>query len=173
MTEIKKKSTKLLYANKNQNNYPIVAEIQPDKIQLLIEDDLFFDVLLMEIRGQTISYSSYKKRMNEDKETKLIEEIQVLESEENINYELVENKRKELYTIRQIKMKGVKIRSKARWINDEEKVTKYFCNMENRNYISKCMNSLRKENGNLITEQIEILNETMLYYKQLFKKKYY
>ena len=91
MTEIKKiiESTKLLYANKNQNNYPIVAEIQ-----LLIEDDLFFDVLLMKIRGKTISYSSYKKRMNEDKETKLIEEIQVLESEENINYELVENKRK-------------------------------------------------------------------------------
>ena len=50
--EIKKiiESTKLLYANKNQNNYPIVAEIQPDKIQFLIEDDLFFDVLLMEIR---------------------------------------------------------------------------------------------------------------------------
>ena len=42
--------------------------------------------------------------MNEDKETKLLEEIQVLENEENINYELVENKRKELYTIRQIKM---------------------------------------------------------------------
>ena len=73
MTEIKKiiESTKLLYANKNQNNYPIVTEIQPNKIQLLIEDDLFFDVLLMEIRGKTISYSSYKKRMNEDKETKL------------------------------------------------------------------------------------------------------
>ena len=68
-------------------------------------------------------------------------------------------------------MEGVKIRSKARWINDGEKVTKYFCNMENRNYFSKCMNSLRKENGNLITEQNEILNETMLYYKQLYSKR--
>lgn len=56
--------------------------------------------------------------MNEDKETKLLEEIQVLENEENTNCELVENKRKELYTVRQIKMEGVKIRSKARWIND-------------------------------------------------------
>ena len=87
-----------------------------------------------------------------DKETKLLEEIQVLENEENVNYALVENKRNELYTSRQIKMEGIKIRSKARWINDGEKVTKYFCNMENRNYISKCTNSLRKENGNLITE---------------------
>ena len=87
-----------------------------------------------------------------DKETKLLEEIQVLENEENVNYALVENKRNELYTSRQIKMEGIKIRSKARWINDGEKVTKYFCNMENRNYISKGTNSLRKENGNLITE---------------------
>ena len=64
--------------------------------------------------------------MNEDKETKLLEEIQVLENEENINYELVENKRKEVYIIRQIKMEGVKIRSKARWINDGENVTNTF-----------------------------------------------
>ena len=110
--------------------------------------------------------------MNEDKETKLLEEIQVLENEENINYELVENKRKELYTVRQIKMEGVKIRSKIRWLNDGEKGTKYFCNMENRNYISKCIHSLRKKkNGNLIIEQNEILNETMLYYKRLYSKR--
>ena len=44
----------------------------------------------MEIRGKSISDSSYKKRMNDDKETKLLEEIQVFENEENINYELVE-----------------------------------------------------------------------------------
>ena len=43
--------------------------------------------------------------------------------------------------------------------------------MENRNYINQCMNSLRKENGNLITEQNEILNEIMLYYKQLYSKR--
>ena len=76
MTEIKKKiieSTKLLYANKNQNNDPTVAEIQPDKIQLSIEYDLFLYVLLMEIKGKTISYSSFiyiyikkkKKKKNE------------------------------------------------------------------------------------------------------------
>ena len=51
VTEIKKiiESTTLLYANEKQNSYPTVAEIQPDKIQLFIEDDLIFDVLLMEI----------------------------------------------------------------------------------------------------------------------------
>ena len=112
----------------------------------------FFFFLCIANGVKTISYSSYKKQIIEDKETKLLEEIQVLENEENISYELVENKRKELYTIGQIKMEGVKIKSKARWINDGEKVAKYFCKMENRNYICKCMKKLRKENGNLITE---------------------
>ena len=41
--ELKKNNwiNKTTLCEKNQNNYPTVAEIQPDKIQLLIEDDLF------------------------------------------------------------------------------------------------------------------------------------
>lgn len=68
-------------------------------------------------------------------------------------------------------MEGVKIRSRARWINEGEKITKYFCNLENRNFTSKCMNSLIKENGTIIKEQSEILNETMTVYKKLYTKK--
>lgn len=30
-------------------------------------------------------------------------------------------------------MEGVKIRFRAKWISEGEKVTKYFCNLENRN----------------------------------------
>ena len=48
---------------------------------------------------------------------------------------------------------------------------KILCNMENRNYVSKCMNSIRKENGKLITDQTEILNETMAFYNYLFSKR--
>ena len=101
-----------------------------------------------------------------------MEEIQGLENTDNINYKLLYEKRKELYDVRKVKMEGAKVRSKARWINDGEKVTKYFCNMENRNYASKCMNSIRKENGTLITGQLEILNETMSFYKDLYSNRH-
>ena len=43
--------------------------------------------------------------------------------------------------------------------------------MENRNFVSKCMNSLRKEDGYFITDQKEILNETMHFYKTLYTKR--
>ena len=62
--EIKKviELTKFLYANENQMNYSDIAEVSLNEIQFIYEDGLFFDVLLMEIRGKTISYSSYKKK---------------------------------------------------------------------------------------------------------------
>ena len=39
--------------------------IPNDEIQFLINDQLFLETLLMEIRGKSISYSSYKKKNNE------------------------------------------------------------------------------------------------------------
>ena len=68
-------------------------------------------------------------------------------------------------------MEGVKIRSRVRWISDGEKVTKYFCNLEKRNFVSKCMNSLKNNKGEIISDQSEILNETRQFYKKLYAKK--
>ena len=52
---------------KSQYSVPVyetdcIKDIQNDQIQFLINDQLFLETLLMEIRGKTISYSSYKKK---------------------------------------------------------------------------------------------------------------
>ena len=57
------------------------------------------------------------------------------------------------------------------WISDGEKVTKYFYNLENRNFVRKCMNSLKKEEGETISDHSEILKETMQFYKKLYSIK--
>ena len=44
--------------------------------------------LLMEIRGTTISYSSYRKKERDKLEKSLIEEIGALESEQEIKFSL-------------------------------------------------------------------------------------
>ena len=96
-------STILVYAvdnlvsNLNINNLPL------QDIKFSIDDSLFFDVLLMEIRGKTISYASYKTKTEENKEKLLQEEIDKLEKENNINFAFLDTKRKELYEIRQKK----------------------------------------------------------------------
>lgn len=57
-----------------------------DKIQFNINDQLFLETLLMVIRGNTIKYSSVKKRKKLEEENKLEEEIRVLEEEINNNF---------------------------------------------------------------------------------------
>ena len=87
------------YAIIEEGNADTINEIPETNLQLSIDEPLFFDTLLMEIRGKTISYSSYKKKQENTKEQDLIKEIGKLENEANINHEILENKRSELYEL--------------------------------------------------------------------------
>ena len=53
--------------------------------------------------------------------------------------------------------------------SEEEKPNKLFLNLENRNYISKNIKELKKENNIKITERNEILEEISLLLKPLIK----
>ena len=59
-------------------------------MQNVIEDSSFIDVLLMEIRGATISYSSYVKKERSKKESSLMKDIENLESQEQLDLEMIE-----------------------------------------------------------------------------------
>ena len=65
-------------------------------------------------------------------------------------------------------MEGHIIRSCVQWLNDGEKPTKYFCTLENKQYIEKTVKKIKNENNENILDQEEILNEIRLYYSRLF-----
>ena len=44
-----------------------INNIPDDQIQFVINDQLFPETLLMELRGKSISFSSYKKKASEKK----------------------------------------------------------------------------------------------------------
>ena len=50
-------------------------------------------------------------------------------------------------------------------------VIRYFCNLENRNFVSKSMNCLVMNNGKITKDHNQTLNEAKLFYKILFEKK--
>lgn len=131
----------------------------------------FFETLMMEIRGETISYSSFKKKQENKRQDIIQAEIRKLEKENNINYSVLERKKQELLELRTKKMQGVFIRSRAKWITDGEKPSNYFCNLENRNFTSKLMNSLYADTGTLLTNQSDILNEVCNHYKNLYSSR--
>ena len=59
-------------------------------------------------------------------------------------------------------------RSKCRWVEKGEKPTKYFFNLEKRNYNRKTINELRKQDGIEIQEQKEILKVIQEFYEDLY-----
>ena len=63
--------------------------------------------------------------------------------------------------------RGSIIRSRAQWIEEGEKCSKYFMQLENRNYKSKCINMLLTDK-NTITKQNEILEECKQFYENLY-----
>jgi hypothetical protein len=68
-------------------------------------------------------------------------------------------------------MEGHAVRSRARWIVEGEKPTKYFCNLEKRNYLNKISKKLEVEGNHMIYNQAEILNEVKNCYKNLYANK--
>ena len=88
-----------------------------------------------------------------------------------MNTELLQDKKKELEEIRNKKVKGNMVTSRMQWLHQGEKPSKFFCNLENKNFIEKTVKKVQLTNGSFIIEQKEVLNQIKDYYANLFKNK--
>ena len=148
-----------------------INELITEDIQLTISDQLFLDVLIMEIRAKTITYGIRKKKELKEKEDSIEKEIQRLEKElSKHNVKKLQEKKDELQEIRKTKMDGIALRSKARWASQGEKVNRYFCNMEKRHFVSKQMLKLVTNQGITLTSSDDMLEETRTFYEKLYSK---
>ena len=111
-----------------------VKNIHSKDIQFTINDQTFFEMLLMKIRSKTISYSTWKKKEFNKLEGSLERDIGILSNKvaegDNESIDLLSAKQADLVDVRKIKMDGVLIRSRTRWMECGEKPSKYFLNME-------------------------------------------
>ena len=67
-------------------NYDTIQQVDNSALQININDQFLSEILLMEFRGETISYSSYKAKQRRTREQFIIEKILNIEtsSHENI-----------------------------------------------------------------------------------------
>ena len=152
-------------------NMEKIKDIPIEEINFRIEEDLFLETLLMEIRGKTIAYSSFKKKQENRREKELEEKINDIENNLTSNFDELNTLKTELETLREKKIQGMAIRSKANWANQGEKVNKYFCNLENRNFQDKLIPILEVDNGNIISNQEQIKQEIRMFYEKLYSAK--
>ena len=144
------------------------AELNPNTNPMLL-----WDTIKCQIRGYCLNYSAKKKKSKTNIIQALEKRLQNLEdtlaetfsaeTEHQIN--LV---KEDLDKYIEDKTKGAMIRSRCRWYEEGEKSTKYFFNLEKRNYNSKNLDRLVLQNGDLITDHKQILEEEKRFYQKLY-----
>ena len=168
ITEVKKQYAIPIY------NLDNIQEISHEDLTFTIDDQLFLETLLMEIRGKTISYASYKKRKNQEEEKKLTDIINNNEKSSDLSDEELlelENTKSKLEELRKKKIEGMIIRSRIKWLMEGDKPTRYFCSLENRNFTNRSVSFLEKVSGEIIDKQSDMLNEVQQFYETLYKEK--
>ena len=153
-------------------NLDELKNISAEHIHLRIDDRLFLEMLYLRIRGDSIKFASHLKKKQLDTEQKLINEIQQLEINlTDDTVDLLNDKMTELENLRNEKIKGHMVRSRIKWLNEGEKPSKYFCNLENKRYLEKTIKRLQLADGEIITDQKVILHEVKCFYEKLFSNK--
>ena len=127
------------------------------EIQFTINTSLFYETLLMLIRGETVKYSKQKARVNRQHEKELNDEITHLrdifvQTGANIDLDNLSNAQQKLEAIREPKIHGAITRSRIRWHEEGEKCSKYFLALEKRNGMRKSIQCLTT-NGQSITNK--------------------
>jgi hypothetical protein len=76
----------------------------------------------------------------------------------------------EIEQFNNVKANGILMRARANWAELGERNTKFFLNMEKRNYKKKCITKLIDENNETIEDNDKILEYEATFYKNLYSE---
>ena len=130
----------------------------------------------MEIRAATISFSKNLAKSTNSREVEITRRLQELDEFICNNFHApdidqvlneFDDLKTELQTICTKKGNAAIFRSKCRWVEKGERPTKYFFNLERRNYNKKTISELRTENEMIIKNETQVLDAIEKYFKDL------
>ena len=134
---------------------------------------LLWEYLKCRIRTETMTYSSIKAKHRRAEECLMADKLKYLEeclcsnSDPKINEEYL-NLKQRLEDFEFEKTKGTILRSKAKFAEEGEKNSRYFLNLEKRNYNNKHMKSIIGDKNTVITKPQEILSEQVKFFEKLY-----
>ena len=130
----------------------------------------------MEIRASTIVFAKNKAKQNRNREKDMLRRFNQLQEKikskfsETTKAEM-DRVKKELAKIASGKTQEAMTRSKVQWYEFGEKNNKYFYNLEKINHKKKHITSLTKEDGNIVHEPKQILEEEERFFKEIYQTK--
>lgn len=142
----------------------------------MYEEDIggWWESVKEEIKRISIGYSRQRGRLERERERRLKGEIEretrELGKGERHDLKKYLRLKDELGGIEQRRCNGAIVRSRARYIAEGEKCTKYFLGLEKgkqkRNYLEKVVG----KDGEMITDFVDIVDRVQEFYRELFRK---
>ena len=159
----------------NHMNNTITAFQQKNSSDLNINPHAKWELCKIKIREATIAYSKDKQRNKRSEYRETLEKLNELENtlkyQNNANFraEIAKTKMKlELHAMSEAK--GAQTRSRIKFIEDGEKNTAFFLNLEKRNAVNNTITTIKKEDGSIASSQKDVLAEQVNFYTELYKK---
>ena len=160
-----------------------IRELVPrlrEKYANLEEKRLVWELIKMEIRENTISFAKRKPRalsLREEEISKRLEELDetICNSNNLLNIDYIFKEydalKPEINSVYENKGKAAIFRSKCRWVEEGERPTKYFFNLEKQNYNRKTVTELRSEGNEIVYDEQVILKSIANLYEDLYSSK--
>ena len=133
----------------DQDYIDLITFIYPqtlEKYKDVESKQLLWELIKMELRAKTMSYSKRKRAVVKKREIVLPHNLDELDykicNDADLNPHILdqhEAEKNELNSLYKSKGKEASFRSKVKWIEQGEKPTKYFFNVEKKNYVTKTL----------------------------------
>ena len=132
----------------------------------------------MELRAKTIEFSKQKRSSLRNQEEALQNTLQELDhkicNSDAFDQEILEKyeaDKEELKHTHEVRGKEAMFRSKMKWFEQGEKPTKYFFNVEKNNYEKKLIREVELENGDIISDPVQVNKEIEDFYQNMYTSK--
>ena len=129
---------------------------------------LWWDIGKFQMKRIAIRYSVGLTKARASRKTELELEFQRVNNNRPVDGVRLQEIKSELAELQSKRAEGTKIRSKAKWLEEGERPTKYFFNLENHKQNKKCIRELSSPNGETIKSNPEILAQLGRFYKSLY-----
>jgi exonuclease III len=168
-------NTKLL---KDTNYVGLIKDMLQTEINQnshYIDKGFLWDYIKMRIRSETMLYSGAIQKLKKADMKRIEDDIEKFDIEytndpNDNTLQQLETAKGELESFNKEKLASSVFRSKCEWVEEGERNSKYFLNLEKYNYTNKQITSL-EVNGTNIDKGPEILKAIKAYYEKLYSSK--
>ena len=130
----------------------------------------WWDIGKSHIRDITVDFATSKRREKKLQRSDLVRQLCLAEQVPVPSAGVITDLRRRIREIDEGFISGVIVRSKEQWVEQDEKPTKYFFNLEKKRQQKKEMTKLNSTAGVLLTDGRDIRAEMNNFYRDLFSE---